>query len=98
VSSTTHWQGHRDGTGYPDGLSGEATPLLARILAVADVFDAVTSRRSYREAWSHDRAHQLIDTESGRLFDPACVAAWKMLDRESVREISAISGFSSDGA
>ena len=65
-----------DGTGYPDRLRGEQIPLLARVLSIADVYDAVTSTRSYRAAWSHDRAMALILEESGRAFDPACVAAW----------------------
>ncbi len=86
-----------DGSGYPDGLAGEEIPLLARILAVADVFDAVTSRRSYREAWPHERAHDLIESEDGRHFDPLCVAAWKALDRDDVAEITTITGFSSQG-
>lgn len=86
-----------DGAGYPDGLSGEQIPGLARVLAVADVFDAVTSSRSYRDAWSHSRAHQLIEDEAGRHFDPDCVAAWKTLDHEQLTRITEIAGFSSTG-
>ncbi|HYF92977.1 MAG TPA: HD-GYP domain-containing protein [Symbiobacteriaceae bacterium] len=65
-----------DGTGYPDGLCGQQIPLLARILAIADVYDAVTSYRSYRRPWPHEEAVALILRESGRHFDPDCVAAW----------------------
>jgi len=65
-----------DGGGYPDRLSGEAIPLLARITAVADVYDALTSSRSYRKAMSHEEAMRLIIKESGSYFDPQCVSAW----------------------
>ena len=64
-----------DGSGYPHGLSGENIPLSARIVAVADVFDALTSRRPYKEAWSVERALEYIVSESGGHFDPAIVAA-----------------------
>jgi putative nucleotidyltransferase with HDIG domain len=83
-----------DGSGYPDGLSGEQIPLLARVLAIADVFDAVTSRRSYRDAWPHDRAYKLIETEAGRHFDPDCVAAWRTLDQRAIARVTRLSGFS----
>ncbi len=64
-----------DGAGYPDGLSGEQIPLCARIMAVADVFDALTSDRPYRTAWSHERALEYIQNGSGRAFDPVAVEA-----------------------
>ncbi|WP_246193482.1 HD-GYP domain-containing protein [Pseudoxanthomonas suwonensis] len=64
-----------DGSGYPDGLAGEAIPLEARIVAVADVFDALISRRPYKEAWSIDAALAYLCAQRGRLFDPACVDA-----------------------
>jgi len=65
-----------DGSGYPDRLAGDQIPVLARILAVADVYDAVTSTRSYRRPWTHEEAVALIVRESGRHFDPECVAVW----------------------
>jgi len=65
-----------DGSGYPDGLKGEEIPLTARIMAVADVFDALTSTRSYREAWSHDRAVEWIRQQAGSHFDPQVVDAF----------------------
>ena len=65
-----------DGSGYPDGLTGEAIPLPARIVAVADVFDALTSERPYKHAWSIQDALQYLQTEQGRHFDPACVQAF----------------------
>ncbi len=64
-----------DGSGYPDGLVGHAIPLDARIIAVADVFDALTSPRPYRAAWPRERALAVIDEEAGTKLDPVCVAA-----------------------
>ena len=65
-----------DGRGYPLGLSGSAIPLAARIIAVADTFDALTSNRPYREAWNEDEAHQEILRVSGTQFDPVVVEAF----------------------
>lgn len=62
-----------DGSGYPDGLKGDAIPLPARIVAVADVFDALTSVRPYKPAWSPEEALSYLKEHSGTLFDPACV-------------------------
>jgi HD-GYP domain-containing protein (c-di-GMP phosphodiesterase class II) len=62
-----------DGTGYPHGLSGEGIPLSARIAAVADVYDALTSDRPYKSAWSHRAAIREIESERGRHFDPVLV-------------------------
>ncbi len=63
-----------DGTGYPQGMRGDAIPLEARIVAIADVFDALTSRRPYKEAWPVERALEYIRSEAGRHFDPQLVA------------------------
>lgn len=60
-----------NGTGYPSGISGEDIPLCARILSIADVYDALTSKRSYKEAFSHERAMQMIIEDRGVFFDPA---------------------------
>jgi response regulator RpfG family c-di-GMP phosphodiesterase len=71
-------EGHHekfDGSGYPDGLEGEAIPLAARIIAVADVLDALTSKRPYKEAWPMEKALETIDNDAGKHFDPAVVAA-----------------------
>jgi putative two-component system response regulator len=65
-----------DGSGYPQGLAGPAIPLAARIVAVADVFDALTTLRPYKEAMSFEAALACIRAESGRHFDPACVEAF----------------------
>ncbi len=62
-----------DGTGYPDGIRGENIPLEARIVAVADVFDAMTSNRIYRRALPVKTALDYIENESGKHFDPQCV-------------------------
>lgn len=61
-----------DGSGYPDGLAGDAIPLEARIVAVADVFDALISPRPYKQPWSVDSALAYIYAQRGRLFDPRC--------------------------
>ncbi len=75
-----------DGSGYPLGRAGEAIPLLGRIVAVADVFDALTQRRPYKPAWSVDDALQEIGAQAGRQFDPLVVAAsLKVLDAPEVR-------------
>jgi putative two-component system response regulator len=65
-----------DGSGYPRGLSGEAIPLMGRIVAVADVFDALTSKRPYKPAWSIDRAGDSLREGAGAHFDPHCVDAF----------------------
>ncbi len=65
-----------DGSGYPRGLKGEHIPLTARIFAVVDVFDALTSDRPYRKAWSREEALDHIKQESGKHFDPQVVAVF----------------------
>jgi len=75
-----------DGSGYPDGLAGEAIPLEARIVAVADVFDALISPRPYKEAWTVDAALAYLYAQRGRLFDPDCVDAL-MRGRERLQQI-----------
>jgi putative two-component system response regulator len=65
-----------DGSGYPAALAGEAIPLAGRIVAVADVFDALTSARPYKPAWEKERAIAFLKEGSGKHFDPACVAAF----------------------
>ena len=62
-----------DGKGYPEGLHGEVIPLAARIMSVADVFDALTSPRVYKPAFSLDKALSIIEEGRGTQFDPKCV-------------------------
>ncbi len=68
-----------DGTGYPDGLQGTEIPLLARIIAVADVYDALTSTRAYRTAMTHEEAMAVLKQERGKHFDPMCIDGWLRL-------------------
>lgn len=65
-----------DGSGYPSGLSGENIPLSARIMAVADVFEALVSKRCYKEACSYEQAFEIIRQSSGTHFDPVLVEAF----------------------
>ena len=64
-----------DGSGYPDGLKGDDIPIEARIVAVADVFDALTSHRPYKKAWSNEKAIEKLTEMSGSKLDPVCVDA-----------------------
>lgn len=65
-----------DGTGYPDGLVGEAIPYPARLLAIVDVYDALTHDRPYRQAMTHEAAMKIIGDGKGSHFDPAIVKAF----------------------
>lgn len=79
-----------DGTGYPDGLSGEGIPIAARIVAVADAYDALTSNRPYKKAWHSVKALQEIKASSGMHFDPQVVNALeKILSQPSKAEKAA---------
>ena len=71
-----------DGSGYPMGKSGERIPLSARIIALADVYDALTTRRFYKEAFSHDRSRQMIVDLQGTHFDPEVVDVFLALEDE----------------
>ncbi len=74
-----------DGSGYPGGLARDAIPLSARIVALADVYDALTSRRCYKAAFNHETARDLIIRESGRHFDPEIVNAFLVREQEFKR-------------
>ncbi|TAN65784.1 MAG: bacteriohemerythrin [Methylobacter sp.] len=74
-----------DGMGYPQGLAGEQIPILARICSVADVFDALTSTRPYKEAWTVEDATAWVIAESGKYFDPEIVAAFSKAMPEILR-------------
>jgi hypothetical protein len=71
-----HHHERLDGTGYPAGLVGEQIPLGARIIAVADTFDAITSERPYRDASTHKKAINILKEDAGSRLDPAVVAAF----------------------
>ena len=71
-SHQEHWDGH----GYPQGLAGERIPLSARVMAIADAYDAMTSDRVYRSGVAHDKAVQLIFQERAAQFDPDMVDAF----------------------
>lgn len=84
-----HWHHEKwDGSGYPDHLKGEQIPFSARIFAVADVYDALTSNRPYRGAWSKIEAIQYIECQSGKYFDPRVVQEFLKLVR--AREHAAV--------
>jgi putative two-component system response regulator len=72
---------HWDGSGYPQGLAGDQIPLAARIVAVADVFDALTHDRPYKVAWSLDDARAEIAAGAGTQFDPRVVSAFLACER-----------------
>ena len=71
-----------DGAGYPDGLKGEAIPLTARIFAITDVFDALTSRRPYKEPLSFDETMQILDDGRGTHFDPSLLDVFSDIARD----------------
>ena len=65
-----------DGTGYPNGLHGEDIPVVARVVAVADVFDALVSERPYKRAWNMEQGVAFLRSQRGRHFDPSCIDAF----------------------
>ena len=77
-----------DGKGYPEGLKGDDIPLSARIMAVADVFDALVSKRSYKEPFSFEKATAIIREESGTHFDPVVANAFLRISEKAYREIA----------
>ena len=77
-----------DGQGYPDGLAGEEIPLAARVFAVADVFDALTTERPYRHASARAKARAMIVAESGTHFDPRVIEAFNSIDDETFVRIA----------
>lgn len=71
-----------DGSGYPQGLKGEEIPVESRITAIADVFDALTSKRPYKKAFPLEKAYEIIKDENGRHFDPQVVDAFLSIEDE----------------
>ena len=77
AENVAHYHHERwDGHGYPDGLAGERIPLEARIMAVADVYDALVSKRVYKEAFDFETANRIILEGMGSQFDPALKTAY----------------------
>lgn len=74
-----------DGQGYPDRLAGQNIPILARVLAVADVYEALTAERSYKKAMSHEQAYNIITQGAGVQFDPTVVAAFQRVHEDIAR-------------
>lgn len=74
-----------DGAGYPQGLSGNDIPLAARIVAVADVYDALTSRRVYKDAYSHETARDIIVEDAEKHFDPNVVTAFLSAQQDFIQ-------------
>ena len=74
-----------DGSGYPNGLESEDIPLAARILSLGDVYDALTSKRCYKDAFSHDKSREIILAESGTQFDPDIITAFVEMEDEFKR-------------
>jgi two-component system response regulator RpfG len=74
-----------DGSGYPNGLVGDHIPLCARIVAIADVYDALTSVRPYKSAWASERAFEYVATQAGRHFDPRLADAFAGMSKEVQR-------------
>lgn len=75
-----HHHEHWDGAGYPAGLLGEAIPLTARIVAIADFYDALVSRRVYKDAFSHEKTIEMIRSEAGKQFDPDLVKVFLSIE------------------
>src|SRR4029078_9314298 len=71
-----------DGSGYPNGLVGAHIPLCARVVRVADVYDALTSVRPYKNAWSSEQAFDYVESQAGRHFDPRMVEAFHAVKKQ----------------
>lgn len=90
---------HWDGNGYPNGLSGDGIPLSARIVAVADMYDALSSRRVYKDAFPHDECVAIIKEEAGKKLDPRLVEVWLRVQskfRDVARQRADLRGTSID--
>jgi HD-GYP domain-containing protein (c-di-GMP phosphodiesterase class II) len=81
-----------DGAGYPEGLKGEAIPLVARIFAITDVFDALTSQRPYKEAMSYEETMQILDAGRGSHFDPSLLESFNGIARPLFDTYSGMGG------
>ena len=91
-----HHHERHDGLGYPDRLGGEVIPFYARIVAVADVWDALTSNRSYRAAWSQEKTLRIMYEGRGTQFNPACLDAFMTLMRKDGIELEMLESLALD--
>jgi HD-GYP domain-containing protein (c-di-GMP phosphodiesterase class II) len=71
-----------DGTGYPIGLRGENIPLEGRLMIIVDVYDALTSKRPYKEPFSHEKSYNIIVEESGSMFDPKLITVFQSVAKD----------------
>jgi putative two-component system response regulator len=76
---------HWDGSGYPQGLKGDAIPVSGRLMAIADVYDALINRRVYKDPYSHEYAVKVIQEASGSHFDPSLIGAFMTLTEDFFR-------------
>jgi putative nucleotidyltransferase with HDIG domain len=83
-----HHHEHYDGKGYPDGLKGDKIPITARIVAIADAFDAMTSDRPYREGMDPDEALAILEGGAGQHWDPRLVPVFIRLIQEQIKEMN----------
>lgn len=86
MDGVRHHHEHYDGSGYPDGLAGEAIPLQARVIQIADVFDALTTTRPYRPAFDWNRALEILESERGKTIDPGLSILFDRLIRKMVEQ------------
>lgn len=86
LPGVTHHHEHWDGSGYPEGLAGEQIPLQARIIQVADIFDALTSTRSYRKAFDWPKALSILSEEAGQTVDPHLGVVFNRMVRRLIRD------------
>jgi HD-GYP domain-containing protein (c-di-GMP phosphodiesterase class II) len=86
-----------DGSGYPDGLSGDQISIEARIVHLADVYDALTHARAYKRAWGHEEAMEFIRREKGKMFDPSMVEALEAMTSTNGHAQSPAAGIPSSG-
>jgi HD superfamily phosphodiesterase len=84
IEGALHHHEHYDGSGYPDGLAGEDIPLQARIIQIADIFDALTSTRSYRKAYDWQKALDILEKEAGKIGDPNLQKVFDRLIRDTL--------------
>lgn len=82
VLLTKYHHERRDGGGYPEGLKGHEIPLPARIMMLADIYDALRSKRPYKDGFSHEESKQIIINESEKTFDPEIVQAFLALEKQ----------------